>query len=220
MNDAVLTARMDVDAELSPADERRVARELSPSVAWPTLAMAVLLPAGHWTVIALGWTGLLPLWVCAGILTITAYAHYTLVHESIHGNLAPGHPRLRGLNDELAKQVAVALTAHDALGAHARDELGLAEMHRARPLQAAMASAATFSVGAALPLLAAVLLPLRSIPLGASIGSLLFLILLGAIGAKAGGAPILRGTIRVTFWGAIAMAATYAIGSLFGTSVG
>ena len=128
--------------------------------------------------------------------------------------------RKRGLDEGLAKQVAVALTAHDALGAHARDELGLAEMHRARPLQAAMASAATFSVGAALPLLAAVLLPLRSIPLGASIGSLLFLMLLGAIGAKAGGAPIARGTIRVTFWGAIAMAATYLIGSLFGTAVG
>ncbi len=128
--------------------------------------------------------------------------------------------RKRGLDEGLAKQVAVALTVHDALGAHARDELGLAEMHRARPLQAAMASAATFSVGAALPLLAAVLLPLRSIPLGASIGSLLFLMLLGAIGAKAGGAPIARGTIRVTFWGAIAMAATYLIGSLFGTAVG
>ncbi len=128
--------------------------------------------------------------------------------------------RQRGLDDGLAKQVAAALTAHDALGAHARDELGLAEMHRARPLQAALASAATFSVGAALPLLAAVLLPLRSIPLGTSVASLLFLMLLGAIGAKAGGAPILRGTIRVTFWGAIAMAATYAIGSLFGTSVG
>ena len=128
--------------------------------------------------------------------------------------------RKRGLNDGLARQVAAALTAHDALGAHARDELGLAEMHRARPLQAAMASAVTFSVGAALPLLAAVLLPLSSIPLGASIGSLLFLMLLGAVGAKAGGAPIARGTIRVTFWGAIAMSATYLIGSLFGTSGG
>jgi len=127
--------------------------------------------------------------------------------------------RKRGLDDSLAKQVAVALTAHDALGAHARDELGLAEMHRARPLQAAMASAATFSVGAALPLVAALILPLRSIPVGASVGSLLFLMLLGAVGAKAGGAPIARGTLRVTFWGAIAMAATYAIGSLFGTSV-
>ena len=127
--------------------------------------------------------------------------------------------RERGLDDDLAKQVAVALTAHDALGAHARDELGLAEMHRARPLQAAMASAATFSVGAALPLIAAVLLPLRTIPLGASVGSLLFLMLLGGVGANAGGAPIGRGMIRVTFWGAIAMLATYLIGSLFGTSV-
>jgi len=126
----------------------------------------------------------------------------------------------RGLPEPLARQVAKALTAHDALGAHARDELGLAEMHRARPVQAALTSAATFAVGAALPLLAAALLPLGSLAIGVSVAALLFLILLGAVGAKAGGAPVGKGVLRVTFWGVLAMAATYAIGSLFGTSVG
>lgn len=128
--------------------------------------------------------------------------------------------RSRGLDDALSRQVAVALTAHDALGTHARDELGLAEMHRARPLQAALSSAVTFSVGAALPLATALALPLGSLPLGVSLAALLFLMLLGGIGARAGGAPLGKGVLRVTFWGAIAMAATYGIGSLFGTSVG
>ncbi|HPZ46487.1 MAG TPA: VIT family protein, partial [Novosphingobium sp.] len=115
----------------------------------------------------------------------------------------------RGLPEPLARQVAEALTAHDALGAHARDELGLAEMHRARPVQAALTSAATFAVGAALPLLAAALLPLGSLAIGVSVAALLFLILLGAVGAKAGGAPVGKGVLRVTFWGVLAMAATY-----------
>ena len=128
--------------------------------------------------------------------------------------------RQRGLDDELARRVAVALSAHDALAAHARDELGLAQMHRARPLQAALASAVTFAIGAALPLIAAVLLPLAAIPLGAALASLVFLMLLGGVGAKAGGAPLARGIFRVTFWGAIAMAATYLIGGLVGTSAG
>ncbi|MFM5884353.1 MAG: VIT family protein [Novosphingobium sp.] len=127
--------------------------------------------------------------------------------------------RARGLSDDLAKEVAKALTAHGALAAHARDELGLADMHRARPVQAALTSAATFSVGAALPLIAAILLPLTEIPLLVSLAALCFLMLLGAIGAAAGGAPVTKGVIRVAFWGALAMAATYAIGSLFGTSV-
>ncbi len=83
---------------LSPADEKRCARALSPPVAWPTLAMAVVLPMAQWTIVGLGFAGGLPLWICAPILTATAYAHYTLVHESIHGNLAPGFPRLRWLN--------------------------------------------------------------------------------------------------------------------------
>lgn len=125
----------------------------------------------------------------------------------------------RGLPEPLARQVAEALTAHDAIGTHARDELGLAEMHRARPIQAALTSAATFAVGAALPLLAAMLLPLGQLAIGVSLAALLFLMLLGAVGAKAGGAPVGKGVLRVTFWGVLAMAATYAIGSLFGTSV-
>ena len=127
--------------------------------------------------------------------------------------------RARGLSNALAHEVAVALTAHDALGTHARDELGLAEMHRARPVQAALTSAATFSVGAAMPLLAATVLPLNQLVIGVALAGLLFLMLLGAVGAKAGGAPLGKGVLRVAFWGALAMAATWAIGSLFGTSV-
>ncbi len=127
--------------------------------------------------------------------------------------------RNRGLPDDLARQVAIALTEKDALGTHARDELGLAYMHRARPVQAAMTSAATFAVGAGLPLLAAITLPLPSLLQGVSIASLLFLILLGGVGAKAGGAPLLKGIARVTFWGVAAMLATYLIGKMFGTSV-
>lgn len=127
--------------------------------------------------------------------------------------------RGRGLNADLADQVSTALMAHDALGAHARDELGLAEMHRARPLQAAVTSAATFAVGAALPLGAAALLPLGQLVVGVSVSALVFLMLLGAVGARAGGAPIARGVLRVAFWGAAAMAATWAIGRLFGTAV-
>jgi vacuolar iron transporter family protein len=125
----------------------------------------------------------------------------------------------RGLSENLAAQVAQELTAHDALASHARDELGMAEMHRARPVQAALTSAATFAVGAALPLLAAMLLPLGSLAIGVSLAALVFLVLLGAIGARAGGAPIGKGVLRVAFWGVLAMAATYAIGSMFGTSV-
>lgn len=127
--------------------------------------------------------------------------------------------RERGLSGDLASQVAVALTAKDALGAHARDELGLAEMHRARPVQAALISAATFAVGAGLPLLAAFVVPLGSLPIGVSLASLLFLMLLGGIGARAGGAPLGKGVLRVTFWGVMAMAVTYAIGSLIGGGV-
>lgn len=126
----------------------------------------------------------------------------------------------RGLKPELAREVAVAMTEKDALAAHVRDELGLAEMHRARPVQAALTSAATFAIGAALPLLAAWLLPVRSMPMGVSGAALVFLMLLGAVGAKAGGAPIGRGVVRVVFWGAMAMAATWLVGSLFGTAVG
>lgn len=125
----------------------------------------------------------------------------------------------RGLAEPLARQVAEALTAHDATASHARDELGFAEMHRARPIQAALTSAATFAVGAGLPLVAALALPLDALPLGVSLAALFFLMLLGGVGAAAGGASVTRGVVRVAVWGALAMAATYVIGSLFGTSV-
>lgn len=127
--------------------------------------------------------------------------------------------RGRGLDADLADQVSTALMAHDALGAHARDELGLAEITRARPVQAALTSATTFAVGAALPLGAAALLPLGQLVIGVSLSALVFLMLLGAVGARAGGAPITRGVLRVAFWGVTAMAATWAIGRLFGTAV-
>jgi len=122
----------------------------------------------------------------------------------------------RGLDESLARQVAERLTAHDALGAHARDELGISETVSARPVQAALASAATFAVGAALPLGTAYLLPQKLIPLIVSITSLGFLALLGGVSARAGGAPIAKPVIRVTFWGALAMAATAGVGALFG----
>lgn len=125
----------------------------------------------------------------------------------------------RGLDPELAKAVAVQLTARDALGAHARDELGISEITTARPIQAALTSAATFAVGAAMPLLMTVVAPGAMLVPAVSAASLGFLALLGAVGAKAGGANILRATVRVTFWGAFAMALTAAIGRVFGTVV-
>ncbi|WP_291862580.1 VIT family protein [Bradyrhizobium sp.] len=125
----------------------------------------------------------------------------------------------RGVEADLARAVARQLMAHDALGAHARDELGISEVTTARPVQAALASAATFSVGAAAPLVL-VLVSSSSILIPVvSAGSLIFLALLGAIGAKAGGAGLLRPTIRVTFWGAFAMALTAGIGAIFGKVV-
>jgi len=126
----------------------------------------------------------------------------------------------RGLSPDLAAQVAAQLMAKDALGAHARDELGISEVTSARPIQAALTSAATFAVGAALPLALVLLLPPGRLVLGVSLASLVFLALLGAVGARAGGAPVLRATLRVTFWGALAMALTAAVGALFGTVVG
>ena len=125
----------------------------------------------------------------------------------------------RGVSQAIARQVAQQLMAKDALTAHARDELGISEITTARPVQAALASAATFSVGAAMPLLMVVVSPagaLVPIVFAASLG---FLALLGAIGARAGGANILRATARVTFWGALAMALTAGIGKLFGAVV-
>jgi VIT1/CCC1 family predicted Fe2+/Mn2+ transporter len=125
----------------------------------------------------------------------------------------------RGLDADLAYQVAGQLMAHDALGAHARDELGLSEVMRARPVQAALASAVSFSIGAALPLSMAATIPLsRLIPV-VSVSALLFLALLGALAARAGGASVVAGALRVTFWGALAMAVTAGIGRLLGTVV-
>jgi VIT1/CCC1 family predicted Fe2+/Mn2+ transporter len=126
----------------------------------------------------------------------------------------------RGLDPALAKQVADQLMAHDALGAHARDELGISPALTARPLQAAWASAASFAVGAAMPLVVTTIAPGSVlIPLVAGT-SLLFLALLGALAARAGGASLKLGAIRVTFWGALAMAATAGVGALFGTVAG
>jgi vacuolar iron transporter family protein len=125
----------------------------------------------------------------------------------------------RGLDRALARQVADQLMAHDALGAHARDELGISEHQRAQPVQAAFASACSFAVGAALPLLVALLAPAKAIAISIVVTSLVFLAILGALAARAGGAPRAIGALRVCFWGALAMAVTYGIGTLFGTAV-
>ncbi len=125
----------------------------------------------------------------------------------------------RGLEPSLARKVADQLMAHDALGAHARDELGISEVVSARPIQAAMASAASFAVGAILPLLASVLAPLPVLLPAVVATSLIFLAVLGALAARTGGAPILAGAVRVTFWGALAMLVTAGVGRLFGAVV-
>ncbi|MCG6933829.1 MAG: VIT family protein [Gallionella sp.] len=124
----------------------------------------------------------------------------------------------RGLDAVLASEVATQLMKHDALGAHARDELGISEILAARPVQAAFASAGTFSVGAALPLLVVLLVPTAALFWSVSLSSLLFLALLGSLGARAGGASMLTAAIRVTFWGALAMALTAGVGALFGAA--
>lgn len=125
----------------------------------------------------------------------------------------------RGLAPALAATVASQLTQHDALGAHARDELGISKASAARPVQAAFYSAGTFSVGAALPLLIVLLFPASMLIWAVSSSSLLFLALLGSLSAKAGGAPIRVAAVRVTFWGALAMALTAGVGALFGVAV-
>ncbi|MFZ1470569.1 MAG: VIT family protein [Paracoccaceae bacterium] len=126
----------------------------------------------------------------------------------------------RGLTRDLAEQVAVQLTDRDALGSHARDELGISETVTAHPIQAALVSAMTFAVGAVVPLLVAMLAPPLQIVPFVAIATLLSLAILGGLGATAGGAGILRGAVRVTFWGALAMAATALVGSIFGVAVG
>lgn len=125
----------------------------------------------------------------------------------------------RGLEEDLAREVAKQLMAKDALGAHARDELGISARSTARPIQAALASAATFSVGATAPLLLVIVSPVDALISVVSAGSLLFLAVLGAIGAKAGGAGLLKPTLRVAFWGALAMALTAGVGAIFGKTI-
>lgn len=125
----------------------------------------------------------------------------------------------RGIEHSLAKQVAEQLMAHDALGAHARDELGISEILSAKPIQAALASAASFAAGAALPLVVTALAPEHSLIFWVSGMSLVFLALLGVVAARVGGASVLLSAWRVTFWGALAMAITAGVGALFGATV-
>jgi VIT1/CCC1 family predicted Fe2+/Mn2+ transporter len=138
--------------------------------------------------------------------------------QSEHAELAAIYV-VRGLDAELAKQVATQLMAKDALGAHARDELGISDSLSARPVQAAFASAGTFTVGAALPLLLVLVVPITRIVWVVSGSSLFFLALLGALAARAGGSPMWKSAARVTFWGALAMALTAGVGALFGAKL-
>jgi len=126
----------------------------------------------------------------------------------------------RGLDEELAREVAIQLTAKDALGAHSRDELGISVTVTAHPIQAAVVSAATFAVGAVIPLIIAALVPVAQITVIVAVTTLVALSVLGGLGASAGGAGIVKGAVRVTFWGALAMAATAAVGMIFGVTVG
>jgi len=135
--------------------------------------------------------------------------------EQEHAELAAIYVK-RGLDTTLAANVATQLMQHDALGAHGRDELGISDTLAARPVQAALASAGTFAVGAALPLLMVLLFPVAALMWGVAGSSLLFLALLGLLAARAGGAPVIASVMRVTFWGALAMALTAAVGALFG----
>ena len=137
--------------------------------------------------------------------------------EEEHAELAAIYVK-RGLDAALAFKVAAQLMQHDALGAHARDELGITDSLAARPVQAALASASTFSVGAVLPLLIVVLFPVSALMWSVAGSSLLFLVLLGSLSARAGGAPVIPAALRVTFWGALAMGLTAGVGALFGVA--
>jgi VIT1/CCC1 family predicted Fe2+/Mn2+ transporter len=139
-------------------------------------------------------------------------------HAHEHAELAAIYVA-RGLDPNLANEVATQLMAKDALGAHARDELGISDTLSARPVQAALASAGTFAVGAALPLLLILVVPVTSLVWVVSGSSLFFLALLGSLAARAGGAPVWRSVARVTFWGALAMALTAGVGALFGATL-
>ena len=138
--------------------------------------------------------------------------------ENEHAELAAIYVA-RGLDTKLANQVATQLMAKDALGAHARDELGISDTLSARPVQAAFASAGSFTVGAVLPLLLVLIVPRAALAWTVSGGSLLFLALLGATAARAGGSPVWKSVARVTFWGALAMALTAGVGALFGAAL-
>jgi VIT1/CCC1 family predicted Fe2+/Mn2+ transporter len=152
----------------------------------------------------------------------TEHADLELEREELRTDDAGEHRELaaiyikRGLDPALARQVAEQLMAHDALGAHAQDELGISEMLKARPIQAALASAASFAAGAAVPLLVTAMVPQTGLMIFVSTSSLLCLIGLGALAARVGGANAVTGAIRVTFWGVLAMAVTTGIGALFG----
>jgi len=124
----------------------------------------------------------------------------------------------RGLDKNLASSVATQLMTHDALAAHARDELGISDTLAAKPVQAALASAATFAAGASLPLLVVLLLPASALMWGVAASSLFFLAFLGVVAARAGGSPLLASAMRVTFWGALAMGLTAGVGALFGVA--
>lgn len=126
----------------------------------------------------------------------------------------------RGVNRETAAAVADQMMRFDSLGTHARDELGLSETMTARPLQAAITSALTFTAGATAPLIVAALMPMSYLAVGVAAASLLCLVVLGALGARAGGAPLMRSVLRVSFWGALAMAVTAGVGRIFGAAVG
>lgn len=144
--------------------------------------------------------------------------------EELANNSVQEHAELtgiyiqRGLSQELAKQVATQLMEHDALGAHSRDELGISETLAARPIQAGLASALTFSVGAILPLVVVLLIPQSALMWTVALSSLLFLALLGSLSASAGGSSVWLAAKRVTFWGALAMALTTGVGALFGVT--
>lgn len=140
--------------------------------------------------------------------------------DDVHGerNELAGIYVRRGLDRALADQVADQLMAHDALGAHLRDELGLTEEQRPRPLQAALASAVSFALGSLLPLAAALLAPKERLSIIVAVASLVWLTILGAVAARAGGAPMMKGALRVLFWGALAMALAAFVGSRFGVS--
>jgi VIT1/CCC1 family predicted Fe2+/Mn2+ transporter len=125
----------------------------------------------------------------------------------------------RGLDESLARQVAVQLTAHDSLSAHAREELGITETLMAKPVQASLSSAAAFAVGALVPILACSVTPIKSISLVTSLATVVTLASLGSVAAYIGGASVLRGAIRVTFWGVVAMAITAEVGKLFGAAL-